>query len=201
MRRNTGKNHFARKTSRQAAIVQQFLQRHAWNGSHIGWHVADPHEPAVGVARGDGDTRYLEIIHDSTQDAVGYIRRYLESQARAMGSAARQASAEPACLRETAQWLLQRYELQCEGCGMRLSLLAPERSGRVAIEPLVLRQVAEHLVDLDEGVQEWRYRHVKMVERTIGDKAGTGGSAGAAYLRSTLFRPVFPALWAVRSRL
>jgi tryptophan 2,3-dioxygenase len=62
-------------------------------------------------------------------------------------------------------------------------------------------QVAELLVDLDEGLQEWRYRHVKMVERTIGDKAGTGGSSGAAYLRSTLFRPVFPALWAVRSRL
>jgi tryptophan 2,3-dioxygenase len=62
-------------------------------------------------------------------------------------------------------------------------------------------QVAEHLVDLDEGLQEWRYRHVKMVERTIGDKAGTGGSAGAAYLRSTLSRPVFPALWDVRSRL
>ena len=40
-------------------------------------------------------------------------------------------------------------------------------------------QVAERLVDLDEGVQEWRYRHVKMVERTIGDKAGTGGSSGA----------------------
>lgn len=62
-------------------------------------------------------------------------------------------------------------------------------------------QVAELLVDLDEGLQEWRYRHVKMVERTIGDKAGTGGSSGAAYLRSTLFRPVFPALWSVRSRL
>jgi tryptophan 2,3-dioxygenase len=62
-------------------------------------------------------------------------------------------------------------------------------------------QVAEHLVDLDEGLQEWRYRHVKMVERTIGDKAGTGGSAGAAYLRTTLSKAVFPALWAVRSRL
>ena len=62
-------------------------------------------------------------------------------------------------------------------------------------------QVAEHLVDLDEGLQEWRYRHVKMVERTIGAKPGTGGSAGAAYLRSTLSAPVFPALWAVRSRL
>jgi tryptophan 2,3-dioxygenase len=62
-------------------------------------------------------------------------------------------------------------------------------------------QVCERLVDVDEGMQEWRYRHVKMVERTIGDKAGTGGSSGAAYLRSTLFRAAFPDLWAVRSRL
>jgi tryptophan 2,3-dioxygenase len=62
-------------------------------------------------------------------------------------------------------------------------------------------QVAEHLVDLDEGLQEWRYRHVKMVERTIGDRIGTGGSSGASYLRATLFRPSFPALWSVRSRL
>lgn len=62
-------------------------------------------------------------------------------------------------------------------------------------------QIAEHLVDLDEGLQEWRYRHVKMVERTIGTKAGTGGSAGAEYLRTTLANPAFPALWAVRSRL
>jgi tryptophan 2,3-dioxygenase len=61
--------------------------------------------------------------------------------------------------------------------------------------------VAEHLVDLDEGVQEWRYRHMKMVERTIGDKMGSGGSAGAAYLRGTLFAPVFPDLWAVRGEL
>jgi tryptophan 2,3-dioxygenase len=50
-------------------------------------------------------------------------------------------------------------------------------------------------------VQEWRYRHVKMVERTIGAKAGTGGSPGAAYLRTTLSDPAFPDLWAIRSRL
>ncbi len=62
-------------------------------------------------------------------------------------------------------------------------------------------QVAERMVDLDEGLQEWRYRHVKMVERTIGDKSGTGGSSGAAYLRGTTFTPVFPDLWAVRSEL
>ncbi|MFP5304633.1 MAG: tryptophan 2,3-dioxygenase [Gammaproteobacteria bacterium] len=62
-------------------------------------------------------------------------------------------------------------------------------------------QVCERLVDLDEGLQEWRYRHVKMVERTIGFKPGTGGSSGAEYLRATLFKPLFPDLWAIRSQL
>jgi tryptophan 2,3-dioxygenase len=60
--------------------------------------------------------------------------------------------------------------------------------------------VSEALVDFDEGLQEWRYRHVKMVERTIGRKMGSGGSAGAGYLASTLFNPVFPDLWAIRSK-
>jgi len=62
-----------------------------------------------------------------------------------------------------------------------------------------LAEFCERLVDLDEGVQEWRYRHVKMVERTIGSKPGTGGSAGAAYLRTTLLQPIFPDLWAIRT--
>jgi len=62
-----------------------------------------------------------------------------------------------------------------------------------------LTQLCERLVDLDEGLQEWRYRHVKMVERTIGMKQGTGGSAGVEYLKKTLFKSVFPDLWAVRS--
>ncbi len=58
----------------------------------------------------------------------------------------------------------------------------------------------ERLVDVDEGVQEWRYRHVKMVERTIGSKQGTGGSSGVGYLAATLFKPLFPDLWEVRNR-
>ena len=62
-------------------------------------------------------------------------------------------------------------------------------------------EICERLVDLDEGVQEWRYRHVKMVERTIGVKPGTGGSAGAAYLRTTVGSPLFPDLWEIRSHL
>ena len=62
-------------------------------------------------------------------------------------------------------------------------------------------ELCERLVDLDEGMQEWRYRHVKMVERTIGMKPGTGGSSGAHYLRTTLSSPVFPDLWEIRSQL
>ncbi len=64
-----------------------------------------------------------------------------------------------------------------------------------------LSELCERLVDLDEGLQEWRYRHVKMVERTIGTKPGSGGSAGADYLRKTLFKPAFPDLWGIRARL
>ena len=75
------------------------------------------------------------------------------------------------------------------------ALLAVYRSGGVE------SSVCERLLDLDEGLQEWRYRHVKMVERVIGAKIGTGGSAGAAYLRETLFKPLFADLWEIRSRL
>jgi len=61
--------------------------------------------------------------------------------------------------------------------------------------------LCERLVDLDEGMQEWRYRHVKMVQRTIGTRGGTGGSSGAEYLLGTLNRPLFPDLWAIRTAL
>jgi len=56
----------------------------------------------------------------------------------------------------------------------------------------------ELMTDFDEGLQEWRYRHVKIVERTIGSKRGTGGSPGVEFLKKSLFLPVFPDLWAIR---
>ena len=54
------------------------------------------------------------------------------------------------------------------------------------------------MTDFDEGFQEWRYRHVKLVERTIGSKKGTGDSLGVEFLKRSLFQPVFPDLWAIR---
>ncbi len=59
----------------------------------------------------------------------------------------------------------------------------------------------ELMLDLDEGLQEWRYRHVKLVERTIGNKQGTGGSLGIEFLKKSLFHSFFPDLWAVRHAL
>src|SRR5204862_1723181 len=64
-----------------------------------------------------------------------------------------------------------------------------------------LYQLAEKLVDLDDALAMWRHKHVLTVERIIGNKRGTGGSAGASYLRSTLDKRIFPELWALRTDL
>jgi tryptophan 2,3-dioxygenase len=64
-----------------------------------------------------------------------------------------------------------------------------------------LYQLAEKLVDLDDAFASWRHKHVMTVERIIGLKRGTGGTAGVAYLQSTLARRAFPELWSLRTRL
>lgn len=61
----------------------------------------------------------------------------------------------------------------------------------------VAAQVCEGLRDLDQAFQEWRFRHAVLARRVIGDRAGTGGSTGAEFLRSTVFTPSFPELWFV----
>ncbi len=64
-----------------------------------------------------------------------------------------------------------------------------------------LYELAEKLVDIDDALASWRHKHVLTVERIIGNKRGTGGSAGAPYLRSTLEKRVFPELWDLRTDL
>ena len=99
------------------------------------------------------------------------------------------------------------YDVPAEHLERDVTLPAEESEGVHAAVLAAYRddgepaQVCERMVDLDEGFQEWRYRHVKMVERTIGAKAGTGGSPGAKYLHTTLNQPMFPDLWSVRSEL
>jgi tryptophan 2,3-dioxygenase len=64
-----------------------------------------------------------------------------------------------------------------------------------------LYELAEKLVDIDDALAAWRHKHVLTVERIIGNKPGTGGSAGAPYLRATLEKRVFPELWSLRTAL
>jgi tryptophan 2,3-dioxygenase len=64
-----------------------------------------------------------------------------------------------------------------------------------------LYQLAEKLVDLDDAMAAWRHKHLLTVERVIGGKRGTGGTAGASYLQGTLSKRAFPELWSLRTEL
>lgn len=97
------------------------------------------------------------------------------------------------------------------GCNVPVEVLERDVRSPIAASPELQAVLVEHyvddsfaalcetLMDLDEGIQEWRYRHVVMVRRTIGTKPGTGGSDGASYLATTLLQPAFPDLWAIRT--
>ena len=64
-----------------------------------------------------------------------------------------------------------------------------------------LYELAEELVDVEDWFQQWRFRHMKTVERIIGYKPGTGGSSGVGYLKTALDHSFFPELWEVRTYL
>ncbi|MGC1449514.1 MAG: tryptophan 2,3-dioxygenase family protein [Candidatus Sulfotelmatobacter sp.] len=76
-----------------------------------------------------------------------------------------------------------------------LSLYRDERSHRDWID------VCERLTEFDELVVSWRLRHIQLVERVIGVRMGTGGSAGSSYLKHTLDKKFFPEMWEARTLL
>ncbi len=117
-------------------------------------------------------------------------------------------------LKSGSLWDTFLHHLASSGCPVPRTDLERDVTRRVESSPALrevliavyrsqpaLAELCERLVDLDEGLMEWRYRHVKMVQRTIGTRRGTGGSAGADYLLATLNRPLFPDLWAIRTEL
>lgn len=79
--------------------------------------------------------------------------------------------------------------------GAILALYRDERNNRDWID------VCERLTEFDELVVSWRLRHIQLVERVIGARMGTGGSAGSSYLKHTLDKKFFPELWEARTRL
>jgi tryptophan 2,3-dioxygenase len=64
-----------------------------------------------------------------------------------------------------------------------------------------LYELAEKLVDIETRQQQWRYNHMMTVERIIGNKIGTGGSAGVDYLKRVINHRFFPELWSIRTKL
>lgn len=89
--------------------------------------------------------RYLQIIEDSTREALGYIHDYLETQTPLPASPATSAAA---CtpLGETLRWLAARYELQFEACGLQLRIQPPPAEVCLAIDTQSLRRVGENLL-------------------------------------------------------
>jgi tryptophan 2,3-dioxygenase len=75
---------------------------------------------------------------------------------------------------------------------------------KVYAEPVIYwnaYEMAEKLIDIDEAYALWRHRHVKVVSRVIGNKRGTGGTAGVAYLEKIVGNVFFPELWDVRTEI
>lgn len=86
----------------------------------------------------------------------------------------------------------QRFEARARAI---LALYRDERNNRDWID------VCERLTEFDELIVSWRLRHIQLVERTIGVRMGTGGTAGSSYLKLTLDKKFFPELWEARTLL
>ncbi|MDQ3289455.1 MAG: hybrid sensor histidine kinase/response regulator [Pseudomonadota bacterium] len=97
----------------------------------------------TGACKPERVPRYLEMIHESADDALGYIRHYLESRAGASAVSDTHACAD---LADTLDWLVRRYEIQLDARGIRVQQSPPPSGVRVAIDERVLRQVSENLV-------------------------------------------------------
>jgi two-component system sensor histidine kinase/response regulator len=98
---------------------------------------------AGGTLNPDRIPRYLQVIRESAEDGLGYIRRYLETQANARGAASPHDAR--VALADVVEWIVGRYGLQFEdsGCQLCIGEIGP---GEVAMDALVLRQVAGNLV-------------------------------------------------------
>ena len=93
---------------------------------------------------------------------------------------------------ERTDWRETRRENEKVLAAWKVVYAAPEKHW-------MLYELAEKLVDFEDYFRRWRFNHVTTVERIIGLKRGTGGTAGVAYLQSTLTKRAFPELWSLRT--
>ncbi len=152
----------------------------------------------LGTSSGFQSEQFREIEFRLGLKEPNFVNQYDEgSSGRAV---LEKALAEPS-LREASHGALERAGFNLGDRSTQAVARAWLEVYRDADRWFELYELAEKLVDIDDALASWRHKHVLTVERIIGNKPGTGGSAGAPYLRSTLDKRVFPELWALRTEL
>jgi tryptophan 2,3-dioxygenase len=152
----------------------------------------------LGTSSGFQSEQFREIEFRLGLKEPNFVNQYDEgSSGRA---ALEKALAEPS-LREASHGALERAGFDLGDRSIEAVARAWLEVYRDADKWFELYELAEKLVDIDDALASWRHKHVLTVERIIGNKPGTGGSAGAPYLRSTLDKRVFPELWTLRTEL
>jgi tryptophan 2,3-dioxygenase len=152
----------------------------------------------LGTASGFQSAQFREIEFRLGLKEPKFVDQY--PAASAERAALEQALAEPS-LREAALGALERAGFDLGDRSTDAIAAAWLQIYRDSDRWFDLYELAEKLLDIDDAMVAWRSKHVLTVERIIGNKRGTGGSAGASYLRSTLEKRLFPELWSMRTDL
>ncbi|HEX8937202.1 MAG TPA: tryptophan 2,3-dioxygenase [Sphingomicrobium sp.] len=152
----------------------------------------------LGTSSGFQSEQFREIEFRLGLKEPNFVNHYQEgSRERA---ALEKALVEPS-LRESALAALERAGFELGDRSVEALAAAWLEVYRDSERWFDLYELAEKLIDIDDALVAWRHKHVLTVERIIGNKPGTGGSAGAPYLRATLEKRVFPELWSLRTAL
>ena len=152
----------------------------------------------LGTSSGFQSAQFRELEFRLGIKNAGYLKHYAGDSPQ--HSRLRAALDEPS-LREASHAALKRAGFDLGDGSEESVATAWLQVYRDADRWFELYQLAEKLLDIDDALAGWRHKHVLTVERIIGNRPGTGGSAGAPYLRSTLDKRAFPELWALRTEL
>jgi tryptophan 2,3-dioxygenase len=152
----------------------------------------------LGTSSGFQSAQFREIEFRLGLKEPNFVNHYPDGSSER--ASLQQALSEPS-LREAALAALERAGFDLGDRSVEAVARAWLDVYRDAERWFDLYELAEKLVDIDDALAAWRHKHVLTVERIIGNKPGTGGSAGAPYLRATLEKRVFPELWSLRTAL
>jgi tryptophan 2,3-dioxygenase len=152
----------------------------------------------LGTASGFQSAQFRELEYRLGLKDRGYLNQYAEGSAERVRL---QSALDRPSLRDASHAALERAGFDLGDRSVETVAAAWLEVYRDADRWFELYQLAEKLLDLDDALAMWRHKHVLTVERIIGNKRGTGGSAGAAYLRATLDKRLFPELWSLRTDL